>query len=324
MRMTLVLPIPMASLVLLAASSWAQESAQEAPPITKHSPTAKVFSPPNHAATTPKVVEQYVIRCELIRFDEQGKPKPLAAPSIMLTEGQEGEISIQGERPFVTGVRRTEGGNTAHVVTKLTEGLTGKFTVTAIDGDSVHLDASITRLTINENEADVDPAADGTPIHSPVQNSAGWRVVRCVRIGESIIVTGKSTNPMEGEYIAKLVIDRLSADEASITPILTSEAAPDDNTDSTEFVTIVYQVGDLLARSAQDEGLDRLEDIDFMPVIDLVLSEALVTWPEEAQIRPFPKNGSLVVSQTQEAHQIIRRVLRDKRDNVAALKRLIK
>ncbi len=306
--------------LVLAVNARADEPTQVATPSTQCA-ESKVFAPVNPVLAKPNAAGQYVIKCELNCVDAEGRSKPLAAPNIMVTEGQEGQITIQGERPFVTGVRRTRDGSTTPVVTKLSEGLTGRFTVTSLDAETVHLDLSISQQSIDAVEEIADPATAGSQLQAPVQCSTGWRVVRAVSIGEAIVVTNKPTGETSKQFTIKFKVDRLSADEAAITPIGASDPQ---ETDAAQLVWNTYNVVDLLEPQIQITALDKLSDVDFVPVVDLVLSEAMVDWPEDAQVRPDPEHGHLLIHQTQEAHEKIGRLLRDKRDNIAAVEKLLR
>jgi hypothetical protein len=319
MRTALAAFISTVLALMLAVNALADDATQVCP--STKCAESKVFAPVSQTPAAGTTAVQYVIKCELTRVDADGNSKPLAAPTIVLSEGHEGQISVQGERPFVTGVRRTTDGTTTPVVTKLSEGLTGRFTVTSLDSETVHVDASISQQSIDEVEEIVDPASEGDALQAPVQCSTGWRVVRAVSIGESITVLGKPAGAANSEFTIKFKVDRLSADEAAITPI---RAAESEATERAPLVWNTYNVVDLLEPDAQVRGIDKLSDADFVPLVDLVISEALVEWPDDAVIRPDAEYGRLVINQTQEAHLKIGQLLRDKRDNIAAVKRLIK
>jgi len=119
--------------------------------------------------------------------------------------------------------------------------------------------------------------------------------------------------------VVKLTVEAVDQGEASITPI----AATEEEEQDAQVYVQVYQVGDLLEDYAKAKTGEELVDADFVPVIDTVLTDALVKWGGETTIRAYPKNRGLVIAQTRQGHERISQVLSEKRDHVADVRKLI-
>lgn len=321
MRMALAATIATCSAVAFSLSALGNEIEAVVVPATPQPTT--VAQRPQVAPNLPPTkasARQFVIKCELTRPADDGERKPLAAPNVVVTEGQEGTVAIESQQPFVTGVRSTDDGQSKPIVTTLNEGIVCSFTVTPLGNDRVLLDASGSVSTIDRVD---EVKADGHTTQSPQLISDGWRVVRAVELGESVVVTNAVSGKQNSDdFVARVRIDRVGADEAAITPLSSAEASPSTDDESGTIYTVVYPVAHLLEPHARTK--DKLEHADFLPIIDTVLSGAAVSWPKEAAIHPYLKNGSLVISQTKTGHEEIGRFLRDQRDNVAAIQQLIR
>lgn len=315
MRQALAAAVVMANIV--ASISLAQE-----PSIAPVPPPIEVAAAPvrTAASASAATLTQYVIKCQLYTPTSGAEPKLLAAPSIVVTEGHEGHLAIEGERPFVTGVKiGADGSSASPVITRIREGIQAKVTVTALDDEQVLVDAAFTVATINKVEMLQAKNADAPVTESPILSTTGWRTVRTVRVGESIELkepskSGESTETL----IATIQVDPLGADEAAITPI-GAAGKPKDNKPESPVYTVVYSVEDLLAPYTRTVANEELQDSDFVLVMDMILSNALAEWPEGTTMRPITDKRALVISQTQHGHEEIARILRDSRDNVALI-----
>lgn len=271
-------------------------------------------------AASPATEQQFVVKCSITDQSVGQQAKKVSSPKLMVTDGHEVTVQIQSMQPFVTGARSASDGEVQPVITTVKAGLEVCVTVKSLDGERVQLDATITSSDVTDVQ-EVAPAVPGGPTTQAAElSSNSCRIIRAVDLGDTIeIACGCQRSEDNSPVAATLTVERMSADEASITPIAAVES-----TQPAPLYVVVYNVVDLLESHAQVKALDELTDADLVPVVDLLISDALVAWPEEAEIKPFPQKGQLVISQTQEAHEKIGRFFRDQRDDIAAVKKLLK
>ncbi len=268
-------------------------------------------------ATSPATEQQFVVKCSITDPSVGRQGKKISSPKMVVTDGHEGTVQIQSMQPFVTGARTDADGEVEPVITTVKAGLEVCVTVKSLEGERVQLDATITSSDVTDVQV-VPSATPGGPTTQAAQlSSNSCRIIRAVDLGDTVEIACGCNG--DSPLAATLTVERVSADEASITPI-----AADETTDPETLYMVVYNVVDLLEPHAQQKALEQLTDADFVPVVDLLISDVLVDWPEEAQIRPYPQEGQLAISQTQEAHEKIGRFLRDQRDDIAAVKKLLK
>lgn len=304
MRMILALVLGM---VLAASPLYAQEAG-----------IAEITETPRIATSTSVVprpavrhATQFVVKCELFGTNASSESQPLSAPSLVVLEGQEGTIAVEGERPFVTGVRNL-GDSEEPIVTKLREGHRCKVTVIALNEDKVHIDASVSISEITRVESLADTQA-------PTVSTRSLRTAQCAAFGQPVEVYDQLEDSKQ--LIARIVIDRPGIEEAAITPI---SAADGDAAKDGEVYTVVYAVDDLLEGYAQDLSANELKPSDFVLLTETLRQQADIEWPEGCSMQPFTANRSLVVSQTHAGHQKIRGVLEERRTNVADARKLLR
>ncbi|WP_425398779.1 hypothetical protein [Aeoliella sp.] len=313
--MRFVLAVALVSMGLFSPTEAQEPAILPAPPAEAIVAPAPQNSPPS------PVAKQYVIKCEIFAQDAKEESKLLAAPHIVVTDGQEGHIATQAELPFVTGMRSSDSGEVKPLVTRMREGTTGTVTVQSLEDEKVHVDASFSVSHVARTDT-LQGSTKGTPAtQAPLLKTDAWRVVRTLELGESIEIRDTIQGETPGQLIAKLSVDRIGADEAAITPI---GAAEPPATESAKPVhTVVYAVGDLLEENARNLPSEKLQHTDFVLVMDMILSEAAVEWNNDTSLRCHPKKRMLVISQTQEGHEEIANLLRDKRTHVADAKNLL-
>lgn len=328
--------------------------------VTPLSPTSadepallEISTPVNHSPTAQAAERQFVVRCTFNERQTTGETQTVAAPSITVREGQPATCSTLSQTPFVTGVRQLKDGEAEPVVTIVSEGSTVEVVVTPLGETQVQIDASYQHCSVCNVEEVTSPATsdNATPAttQAPQVCTQRSRIVRSVTLGDTIEVkcptqcckqAGKAKTCCEqpakcqdddccksdaccqssAGTIVKLTVEAVDQHEAAITPITASE---DEEQASDEVYVVVYQVGDLLEEYAKAKPSEDLVDADFVPVIDTVLSDALVNWDDETTIRAYPRNQGLVIAQTRKGHERISQVLSEKRDHVADVRKLI-
>jgi hypothetical protein len=293
-------------LILAASPLYAQEAG-----------IAEITDTPRVATRTSVVpipaarhATQFVVKCELFGTTADGESRPVAAPSLLVLEGQEGTIAVEGERPFVTGVRKTAD-TEEPLVTKLREGHRCKVTVVTMDEHRVHVDASVSISQISRIETLAET-------QSPTVSTRSWRTAQCTEFGQPVEVHDWSEG--SPRLVARIVINRPGIEDAAITPI---SAADGDATDDSEVYTVVYAVDDLLEQYAQDLSVDQLKPSDFVLLTEMLRKQAGIEWPKGSSMQPFTANRSLVVSQTRAGHQKISELIEEKRTNVADARKLL-
>lgn len=294
----------------------------------------KAAEPMNHSPNADTEQRQYIVRCTFTQPQDDQQDKPLAAPAITVREGQPATCSTLSQSPFVTGVRKDTDGTVEPVVTILDEGSTVEVVVTSLGDTQVQIDASYEQSTICDVQQITNPALDeesGTrTTQAPQVCTQTCRIIRSVTLGDTVEVECPAACCKAGKRcqekccpsstaVVKFTVEAVEEDEAAITPIA------DEETDEAQRVYVVlYQVGDLLEEYAKAKADEELDDSDFIAVIDSVLTDAIVEWGDETAIRPAPENRGLVIAQTRQAHERISQVLREKRDHVADVKKLIR
>lgn len=303
--------------ILTASSVLAQE-----PSIAPVPPPIKVAAAPFRPASADRTgtLTQYIVECELHAPSGDGQAKFLHAPSIVVTDGQEGHIAVEGERSFITGIRSSaDGGAVQPVISSLREGMQAMVLVTTLGEEYALVDVSFTISTIEKVNVIKAKDQNSPATESPQLSTTGWRLVRTISLGESIELTDQSTvEGATGKVVATIKVDRLGAEEAAITPIAVNEQTQQAQQKSTMYA-VAYSVEDLLAPYAQAKPEEELQDSDYVLVMNMILSEALAKWPVGATIRPVAEQRTLIISQTRSGHQQIAKYLRDHRDNVALI-----
>ncbi|MCO6048118.1 type II and III secretion system protein [Aeoliella sp. ICT_H6.2] len=317
--MRLAIALALVSTGLFSLTSEADE------PAILPAPAVEVLST---SAPTPEVLpspvaKQFVIKCELYAQDAKSETKLVSAPHIVVTDGQEGHIATEAERPFVTAVRPGESGEVKPVVTRIREGTTGKVTVQTLDDEHAHVDVSFSVSNVARTDVLEGSPEGGPATQAPMLKTSAWRVVRTLELGETIEIRDTKSGEEAGRLVAKLTVDSIGADEAAITPIGATEPGAAEVI-AQEVFTEVYVVDDLLEDYAKELPTEKLQHTDFVLVMDLILQEAVVEWTDETAMRCYPEKRALVISQTREGHREIKSALQDKRNHVAAAKALLR
>lgn len=311
------------ALALVLTGLFSPTSAADEPAILP-APAAEVVATP---APLPEVkpspvAKQFVIKCELYAQDAQANAKLLDVPHIVVTDGQEGHIATEGERPFVTAVLPGDNGEVKPVITRIREGTTGTVTVQSLDDEKVHVDVSFSVSNVAHTDVLQGPEEGAPATQAPMLKTDAWRVVRTLVLGQTIEIRDNMGGQNGGQLIAKLTVDSIGADEAAITPIGATELAAPAGEDATVY-TKVYSVGDLLEDYARELPTEELKPSDFVLVMAMIAKESSAEWNDTTAIRCFPEKRSVVISQTQKGHDEITSLLRDKRTHVAAAKELL-
>ena len=270
----------------------------------------------NHDATQKAGVDEFVVHCRITENEEV-----LSAPLIRVKEGESASVSIAVSHPFATAVRGDSPETAEPILTTMEAGSKLQVVLTSLDEDSVQVDATVKQTVLTDVEEIEAPNLDDHTIQSPQTCSHEIRTIRAVRIGEALVVScGCACEANCGGSEYRIRIERAYGDEPAITPITTSRA---DKIEEDSLYTVVYAVADLLEPYAIAKPDSELEHADFVPIIDEVLRGALVDWSDEASIVPVPRHRGLVVSQTRQGHEKISEFLRDKRDRVADVNKLL-
>lgn len=311
------------ALALVSTGLFPLTSAADEPAILP-APKAEVITTPAALPETQPspVAKQFVIKCEIYAQDAKTKSKLVAAPHIVVTDGQEGHIATECERPFITAVRPSDTGEIKPVITCIREGTTGTVKVQSLDDQKAHVDISFSVSNVAHTDVLQGPEKGAPATQAPMLKTDAWRVVRTLELGQTIEIRDNQEGEPAGPLIAKLTVDSIGADEAAITPIGATEPAVDEN--AQPVYAEVYSVGDLLEDYARELPSQELQATDFVLVMDMIVNEAVVEWTDETEMRCFPEKRSIVIHQTQQGHEEIASLLRDKRTNVAAAREMLR
>lgn len=313
--MVLVFRVAIVSAGLLPTFAAAQQVLPA--PVRPEQPRIATALPaaPANPATSP----QYVIKCRLFRENSAGKTVQVSAPALVVTEGQQGQIAIQGQRPFVTGIRASQaGGDATPVVTQITEGTVGSVTIASLADDRVQVDAEFSQSTIAKVETVASSDSNTPSTQAPRVMTNGWRVVQSIALGGEIDILDAQDNTL-----AKLTVDRLSADDAAITPISSAETPSTEGQKPTGLYTVYYAVDELLEAYAKLLDDDQLQPSDFVLVMDTIRGLEGIEWPAGTQLESVPARRSVAITHHAEGHAQISTLLEEERTFVADAKKLL-
>ncbi len=294
-------------------------------PVRGHEPIKATVPPAvNHDATAKKDVRQFVVRCQLVTDQGADNAKIISSPRIVVHEGQSATVSMQTETPFVTGIRKDREGLLDPIITNLKAGIELTVMVTPLDGKRVQVDAMVQHATIDKVEEVTIPAGDGENNTTTLQTLESVvharRLVRTLSLGETVeLRCGPSST--QADLTAQLTIDEINPNEAAITPLTATDPETEDDQ---KLYTVVYSVADLLEPYAVEKTDAELVDSDFIPIIDTLLRAPLTTWPAEAGIQAHPAKRAIAITQSQQGHEKIAKTLRDERDDVAEVHKLLR
>jgi len=157
---------------------------------------------------------QYSFACSCTKknnkFFGRKSKQAIRTPGMIVTEGRPAKLEKTSQSPFVTGAQKvgqTKTGTNAYqpIITVLNEGYTVEVTIKALDEQHVQLDArfgweyisSVETVTFGEHTT-----------QSPTNNSITQRVVRAVRLGDTLkleIPAFGNEKPMTFEYTIREV-----------------------------------------------------------------------------------------------------------------------
>lgn len=257
-----------------------------------------------------------------MRMTEGGREKDLAAPTICVDEGASASVKSGSSRPFVTGVRKSHEGMAQPIITVLDEGTTIEVRVTPLANRRVQLDATIEQTTIDadkEVESPFQTEEERETLQAPEVSSQSRRVVRAVELGETVKLQCGCACDSNGEQgtVVLLTVDQVGAPTPGITPI--TKVTATEEIKEGELYHMVYPVGDLLEPYAVHKEGAAVEAADFLPIIDMLLTEAGCDWPADAKINPYEENQTVVIAQTKAGHEAIAKYLARKRASVAEI-----
>lgn len=306
-------------LALVSITFAASGRGQDGTILPAPAPRVATAQPVAPQVANPTTSPQYVIKCQLFRQNAQGKTVELSAPTLMVTEGQQGQIAIQGQLPFVTGIKASQaGGDATPVVTQITEGTVGSVTIASLNEDRVQVDAEFSVSNIVKVDT-IESNDSTTPVtQAPRVLTKGWRVVQSLTLGNTIDILDA-----EDHTVAKLTVDRLSADEAAITPIGAAEPATDAVDLNPAMVTRVYAVSELLEDYAKHLDDDQLQPSDFVLVLDRIRELEGVEWPRGTRVTSVPARRAVSITHTAAGHAQISTLLEEERTFVADAKKLL-
>lgn len=312
------------SLVLLTSFAAAPAFAAEALAPEVPSPTGGLITK-RYFGTLEVQPRHFVVDCRLNPIVDGKTEKTISNPRVTVPAGEKATIAIQTQSPFVTGTRDNSAGSNEPVVTVLTAGIDAEVQVTALDDQSVQVDVAIKHTKISDVQEIESPSDPEQTLQAPVTSAHEIRTVRAVRLGEKVEVScGCPCCKSPEKMMLEITVDEVDPEEAAITPLSAADARKAEIEDNHKFFTDVYIVAGLLEPHAIKKRDEELEEADFLPIIETVLREALVSWPEDAAIRPWTKKRALEITQTRKGHLEISQVLRDKRDHMADVQKLLR
>lgn len=276
-------------------------------------------------ATMPqdKAARSYTVRLRMVEGEGTTSEKVLTSPVVAVVEGSTASIGMHESRPFVTGIRKSNDGMAEPIITVLKEGTQIEVRVTSLSKGRVQLDATVEMATIDGQQVVESPFQTAeerqTQLQAPEVNSRSRRVVRAVQLGETVKINCACACASSGkqETVMMLTVEEVGAPTPGITPI--TKVTATEELQEGELYQQVYPVGDLIEPYAVHKEGAAVEAADFLPVIDMLLTESGCDWPAKAQIRPFEEQHSVVISQTREGHEAIAKYLAAKRASVAEI-----
>ena len=158
-----------------------------------------------------KSQRQYVFECQL--SEEKSKllksERIIADPRIIVTENREAKLERISQKPFVTSVKivgTSKSGEDVYqpVITVLDEGYRVTVNMSSIDDKQVQVDIRLEMLTISE--VDTVKVSERTTTQAPTHNSVTQRIVRIVKLGETlrqVVPVSIKEKPLTFEYTVK-------------------------------------------------------------------------------------------------------------------------
>ncbi len=248
--------------------------------------------------------------------------RELASPTITVGEGTTASVGSHASRPFVTGLRKNPDGMAIPIITVLDEGTTIEVRVTPLANRRVQLDATFEQTTIDgeeEVESPFQTEEERETLQAPEVSSQSRRVVRAVELGDTVKIRCGCACGTDGQQgmVVLLTVDQVGSPTPGITPI--TKVSATEEIEEEKLTMVVYPVGDLMEPYAVHKEGAAVEAADFLPIIDMLLTEAGCDWPAEAEIHPFEANQSVVIAQTRAGHEAIAKYLARKRACVAEI-----
>lgn len=281
---------------------------------SKCEPTAKVEG------------RQYSVTCRVVEGGEQAVREQAHAVQLVVVEGMKAKLGSsqcpkQGECPCPK--KQCPSASKSQLPT---ENTSIELTVTPLKGSRVQLDARVEKRSgegADMNDCPFQPAAIAPADRVAESNLHVHRSVRAMTLGETVTIAyGCQSCDGESSRVIELTVHEVDVPAPGITPIPTATAEKTE--ESGEYYTAVYSVGDMLAPYAIHKEGAAVENADFLPIIEMLLTDTGCNWTSKAEIRPYAKNVALIITQTAEGHKKVSNFLSAKRASVDVLQEQIR
>lgn len=276
--------------------------------------------------TTKVEGRQYAVLCRVVEKGEQTVDEQ--ALRLVVVEGAKAKLgtSYRDAQQACPQKEKGECEGRKEGLTKLPCDDTAiELVVTPLSGSRVQLDARVEKRADGVDAADCpfEPAGIAPADRVAQSNIHVHQSVRAMTLGETVTIAyGCKSCDGESSSVIQLTVHEIEPLTPGITPL--TKASSVGPAESGEYYTKVYSVADMLEPYAIHKEGAAVEDADFLPIIDTLLTEAGCNWPGQARIRTMARTVSLEIKQTAAGHQAVANLLSAKRASVDVLQEQIR